>query len=301
MNKLDQFYTNPKITDYLVHVIHKLFILKDYTFIEPSAGTGNFIDSLYKIGVDVENYVKAYDLEPKSNSQIIKADFLNINFSKDNFEKTITIGNPPFGKRGVLALKFLNKSLEHSSIVGMILPMTFNRYSMQKQINKNCQLIHSEELETNSFLVNDREYNIRTIFQIWINQNVKVFRSDIRLKEPLKNKISSLETFIHNNTKQTLKYFNKEKYQWDFAIPRQGYYDYSKKITDEKELKKNVQYLFIKCNNPYLNKYLEKIDFVKLSKKNTLTLGFSNTDLIKELYLVWCQSKLKNINFPIFE
>ncbi|WAM03698.1 hypothetical protein ONA22_01465 [Mycoplasmopsis cynos] len=48
-NKLDQFYTNPKVTDYLVKKIHSMFNLEQYKIFEPLAGTGNFIDSLYKI------------------------------------------------------------------------------------------------------------------------------------------------------------------------------------------------------------------------------------------------------------
>ncbi|MEI2462215.1 hypothetical protein RRG54_02450 [Mycoplasmopsis felis] len=47
-NKLDQFYTNPKVSDYLSKKLNNMFELKRYKIFEPAEGTGNFIDSLYK-------------------------------------------------------------------------------------------------------------------------------------------------------------------------------------------------------------------------------------------------------------
>lgn len=46
--ELDQFYTNPLIADELINVLFELLPnLKDNTtFLEPSAGTGNFIVAL---------------------------------------------------------------------------------------------------------------------------------------------------------------------------------------------------------------------------------------------------------------
>ncbi|MDE5617532.1 MAG: hypothetical protein K2I36_01660 [Ureaplasma sp.] len=67
-NKFDQFYTNPRICEQIVNQLNSLFDLTKFQFIEPAAGTGNFIDALYKIGVDIAK-VKAYDIDPKSNSK----------------------------------------------------------------------------------------------------------------------------------------------------------------------------------------------------------------------------------------
>ena len=49
--------------------------------------------------------------------------------------------------------------------------------------------------------------------------------------------------FLHNNTPSTLKFFQKEKYNWDFAVVRQGFYDYNKKIENTGELFENRQYI----------------------------------------------------------
>ncbi|MCU9937604.1 hypothetical protein NW731_04050 [Mycoplasmopsis felis] len=49
-NKLDQFYTNPKVSDYLIKKLNNMFDLKRYKIFVLAEGTGNFIDSLYKLG-----------------------------------------------------------------------------------------------------------------------------------------------------------------------------------------------------------------------------------------------------------
>lgn len=283
-NSLDKFYTNPFITDYIVDIIkHKFQNFNDKRFIEPSAGSGNFINSLLKIGVKKKN-ILAYDIDPYNNKFIKKKDYLKlkIKYDKNNF----IIGNPPFGKNGKLALEFLNKGLSESDVVVFILPSLFERYSIQKRITKDAKLVYTAPLPNSSFLVNNKEYKVNCILQIWVNNKFKTLWSNKRIQAKPISKIEGIETYIYNNTKQTLKYFNKNKYQWDFAVVRQGYYDYSQKIINEKDLLKKRQYMFIKINNPEYKKIIDKIDFKKLSKSNTIVPGFSTTDFIKEFLLL---------------
>lgn len=222
-----------------------------------------------------------YDINPENDS-IIKQDFYELSLPYD--KKNIVIGNPPFGYKAKIAIDFINKSLKFSDIVIFILPIQFRRYLTQKQISKNAKLIFSSpELKRDSFIYKGNPYHVNCIFQIWTN-NVDKFNSfeNLRLTKPLENTHPDFETWIHNNTKNTLKYFDKNKYEWDFAIVRQGFYDYSEKIIDQKKLKKNRQYVFIKINNPRAQAIFQTIDFKKLSKSNTSVPGFSNTDLVKE-------------------
>jgi len=76
-----------------------------------------------------------------------------------------------------------------------------------------------------------------------IKKNTKLINK--RIKTPPLIKHDDFKTYIHNNTKQTLKYFDKEEYKWDFAVQRQGYYDYSILIEDAKKLIKNENALNI--------------------------------------------------------
>ncbi|AXE60960.1 SAM-dependent methyltransferase [[Mycoplasma] phocae] len=277
-NKLDQFYTNPLICNHLVEVVKKLIPNQlDHEILEPSAGTGNFIDALIDIAKVKRRHIIAYDIEPKADN-IEKKDYLkeNIIFS----DKRFVIGNPPFGYRGKLALEFLNKALSEANYVAMILPNIFQRYSIQKQVNKNAKLIYVETLGDDSFIVNDRKYDVKCVFQIWTIENTS--DSDMRIKEAPAIRHQDFKTFIHNNTENTLKYFDKSKYKWDFAVHRQGYYDYNLKITNPKKLIKNRQYFFVKVINDQAWDIINKIDFKKLSKSNTQVYGFSTTDFVEE-------------------
>ncbi|MDE7221861.1 MAG: hypothetical protein K2N40_01155, partial [Ureaplasma sp.] len=94
--------------------------------------------------------------------------------------QSMVITNPPFGKRCSLAIEFLNKSLEIADIVCMILPMTFTRYSIQSKIQLDAKLIYSISIPENSFLVNNREYSVKCVFQIWTNKNVNLWLSNQR-------------------------------------------------------------------------------------------------------------------------
>lgn len=293
-NEFDMFYTNPKVSDYIVEKIFSFFpSIKSKIFLEPSAGTGNFINSLIKNNIPL-NKIKAYDINPQSKFKIIKKDFMKVNLKNQKF---ITIGNPPFGKRGKTALDFLNKCLNHSYFVIFILPNTFKRFLMQKQVNINCKLLYEENLQPNSFIVNDFEYNVNCVFQVWCNELncknfIKTYLTDKRKKQNFSLQNSIVKTWIYNNTSQTRKYFDKKKYLWDFAVHRQGYYDYSKKIYDCNELFTNRQYFFIKILDKKYEQLIKNIDFTYLSKKNTITPGFSASDFYEEL-----ENKIKFFDF----
>ena len=289
-NNLDQFYTNPLVADELVETIHQLLhSAKNMKFVEPSAGTGNFIDALIKSGVK-RSSIKAFDLEPKAKG-IIQCDYLKkrMRFNKDR----IIIGNPPFGKRGKLAIEFVNKGLKEGTYVAMILPNIFNRYMAQRQINPGAKLIFSYTLAEDSFLVGDKSYGVKCVFQIWTTKTT--FASNKRILQAPQIRHDDSQTWIHNNTKHTQKYFDKEYYGWDIAVHRQGYYNYKQIITDPKELIPNRQYFFIKAKNKKILRLIKKIDFVKLSKTNTQVLGYSTSDFVKEYKKIKENHDSKNI------
>ena len=289
-NNLDQFYTNPKICNYLVKIIKELFpfSFNKFNYIEPSAGCGNFLDALnlHKI-----KNIQAFDISPKTDERIIAQDYLllKLPFNKNN----IVIGNPPFGKRGKLALAFLNKALTEANITCFILPNIFKRYSIQKEVNANAKLIFSMPLPKDSFLVNDKAYDVNCVFMIWVNSSFKTYLPNLRLERNLNNDLRGLKTYIYNNTKSTLKYFDKDKYQWDFAVVRQGYYDYRERITDPTKLVKNRQYMFFKINNQEIAHLINKVDFAKLSQNNTSTPGYSKSDVIDKLIELYQEEKFK--------
>lgn len=282
---LDKFYTNDKTVAKVINFIINLFKknnmdINSYSFLEPCAGGGAFLNGLDQILPNAK-YV-SYDIEPE-DPRITKANFLKLPHHQS--EKVISIGNPPFGYKGDLAANFINICSEWGPIVVFVLPIQFRRYNIQKQVYCNLKLIYSSDnLPKNSFILKGKPYDVNCLFQVWVDKFSGLFDDyeDIRLLEPLPNKHEDFKLFIHNNTMETLKYFDKNKYQWDFAVVRQGFYDYKQRITDPKDLKKHVQYLFVKYINPVSKKVFDKFDFDKLSHVNTSILGFSNTDVVAE-------------------
>ena len=152
----DQFYTDKKTAKYCYQVFQDL-VSNDFTFIEPSAGDGSFLPFLDK-------YI-ALDIEPK-NDNIKKQDFLEWT---PPLGKYCCIGNPPFGLRGHLALKFINHSAKFCDYVAFILPQLFEsdgKGSPRKRV-KGLNLIHSEKINSSFYYPGNKKVKVECIFQIW--------------------------------------------------------------------------------------------------------------------------------------
>lgn len=165
VNILDQYYTNPDIAKLCFDKVINLYQSKFDIYIEPSAGDGSFFNLLPSNRV-------GYDLDPKHH-EVIMQDYLKINCDIFSNKKVITIGNPTFGKNSSLAVKFFNKSAEHSSVIAFILPKTFKKVSIQNKLNVNFRLIKTFDLPKNSFILNNQTYDVPCCFQIWQKSNKK--------------------------------------------------------------------------------------------------------------------------------
>lgn len=130
----------------------------DYRFIEPSAGSGSFLSVL------PENTI-ALDIEPRSDL-VIEADYLNWEPEEGRY---ITFGNPPFGLRGNLALRFIKHSSKFSDFVCFILPQLFEsdgKGSPRKRV-EGLNLITSEVVSSKFNMPDGRETTVNVVFQIW--------------------------------------------------------------------------------------------------------------------------------------
>jgi len=272
--KLDQFYTDDDVAIECLNLLKTEFpegTFDNKIFIEPSAGTGAFIKAAIEVyGEDVN--VLAYDIEPKYNS-IIKANFLEVNLEQK--KEYVTIGNPPFGKRSELAIKFINKAMEYSDIVAFILPLQFNKWLTQKKVDKRFKLIKSHVLKSDSFIFENKKYDVRSVFQIWTR--IDTSHKDLRIKSAPPIKHPDFKMWQYNGTPTSARYFD---YDWDFAVPRQGYKDYSERIMKKEDLKDKTQYIFFKAKDDKVRDKLINIDFEELSKLNTSTPGFGKADVV---------------------
>lgn len=154
---LDQYYTSEEDMNYCVNKTLDILQEHGYTiseFLEPSAGNGVFSDYLATSGLNVI----AIDIEPKSED-IIQADYLtyDIKYKKDR----LIIGNPPFGSKLSLAIKFYNKSVEIGDYISFILPISQlnNTNSMYK-----FNLLYSEDLGELTFSGNRKVHCCLNIY-----------------------------------------------------------------------------------------------------------------------------------------
>ena len=174
----DQFYTKKNISlscykKSLEILKNYQFHLEDYYFIEPSAGCCNFYSLFPKnrrIGIDID---------PKKSKNIIKINYLD--YTPKNKLPYIVIGNPPFGLRGNLALRFINHSYPFADAVCFILPQLFNSdgKGVAKTRVKGYKLAYTESLPLNSFeYPNGKEVNIATVFQVWLKKNTHLIKKE---------------------------------------------------------------------------------------------------------------------------
>ena len=132
----------------------------DYTYIEPSAGNGNFLTILpsdRRIGIDIE---------PK-HDEIIQGDYLD--WQPIENKKYVAFGNPPFGLRGQLALKFINHSSKFADYVCFILPQLFESdgKGVPRKRVEGFNLIHSEKMKNNFESPDGKNIKVECIFQVW--------------------------------------------------------------------------------------------------------------------------------------
>jgi hypothetical protein len=165
---IDKFYTKNDIVNLCMNIFKsKILLNENDLIIEPSAGSGAFINEIKSI---VKNYL-FYDIEPES-PEIIEQDFLSLDISKININTKIhIIGNPPFGRQSSLANKFIKKCCLFSDTISFILPKSFKKESMKKAFSLNFHLLSETDLPENSFTINHKEYNVPCVFQIWIKQD----------------------------------------------------------------------------------------------------------------------------------
>ena len=135
----DKYYTSPELAEYCVKKTKEIIGEENITeYIEPSAGSGVFLDYLDK------PYF-AYDIEPEDD-RIVKQDYLSLEL--DYKKGRCVIGNPPFGDRCNLYRKFYNKSCKIADYIVFISPIKLLNNTRQ---NYKFDLIYSEDLGLNNY------------------------------------------------------------------------------------------------------------------------------------------------------
>jgi len=151
---LDQFYTNSDIAKKCIDTID---VSKYDIVVEPSAGMGAFYNQInhkHKIGVD---------LEPKCDG-VIKNDFLKWNLNEFPTYKVLTIGNPPFGRQGSSAMKFIKHASIFSTTIAFILPRGFKKRSVYDRVPLNFWEVNQMDIPKNSFTYNEKPFDVPCVW-----------------------------------------------------------------------------------------------------------------------------------------
>lgn len=161
----DQFFTPTTTASQCFDVFKELLKdlgleEEDMNYIEPSAGSGSFFNILpddRKIGIDIEP--RCAGLE--------KANFLD--WLPKTKENNVVIGNPPFGLRGNLALRFMNHAATFADFVVFILPQLFESDGKGSPYGrvKGLNLLHSQRVSSDFSYPDGKGVKVNAVFQVW--------------------------------------------------------------------------------------------------------------------------------------
>ena len=130
---LDKYYTEDSLAEYCVNKTFEILGADWERIIEPSAGAGAYLKYL------PENTL-AYDIAPEAKN-IIAADYREVKLPY--IEKSLVIGNPPFGRANKLSVQFVKASMTHSPYASLIQPIS---QLNQNRTMKDTELLYSEDL-----------------------------------------------------------------------------------------------------------------------------------------------------------
>ena len=257
---LDQFYTN---LDIAKQCIDSIDITKYDVVIEPSAGAGAFYNQInhkYKMG---------FDLEPKCDG-VHQQDFLkykhpftphNLSFMESKLNKQpkiLTIGNPPFGRQGSLAQKFIKQASEFSDTIAFILPRGFKKRSVYDRVPLNFWNVNEIDIPKNSFSFNGEPYDVPCV---WI---------EYQKQDKLRTKEKKLTPTTFQFTKQE---------NANVSIRRVGVN--AGKTFPHTEVSTPSHY-FVKVNN--VDEFVSKVNEIKFSDGDTTgPRSIPKNELIKRI------------------
>ena len=271
---LDQYYTKPGAARACWETLLGVLPVRAdrAQFIEPAAGDGAFFDLLpvrRRIGLDVA---------PR-HAGIREQDFLTWERRAGDRSLQVVVGNPPFGNRGDLAVRFLNRAAEIADTVGFIVPVNFRKFAIHRQLHDDLRLIAARALPRNSFrLSSGRDYKVNTEFQVWTRLPSRT--ADLRQLAPAPIAHQDFLIRQYNNTPEALKVFHEP---FDFAVPCQGWQDYSRRERDADRCEKNKQWMLFRAATGKIRRRLLRIDYGELAlRTGTSTPGFRKNDLVRE-------------------
>jgi hypothetical protein len=261
----EQYYTPKELSSKCIAFVNSFFPLEEFDFIvEPSAGDGSFLQEL------PGHKTIAIDIDPKS-SEIIKADFLAwAPTPKYAGAKVLTIGNPPFGARASVALKFIAHAAEFSDVIAFVLPMSFNKYTFQNMVPSMFHLKASFDC-TDIFLTGENTRQVKTVFQIWVKSEAPRTRVTRKMTH---THFKMRHAHLSRTTAEELEVL-RNKYA--FAIAQVG----SNFAPRDPRAITQGSYWFIEPLEPDVRERFSRMSFSHLDGMNVAHKSLSKSDIIE--------------------
>jgi hypothetical protein len=253
----EQFFTNDRLVRKCVSALR----VHEYdTIVEPSAAAGAFLNHLPK------RRTIALDIDPQDD-RVTLGNFLTWTPpSVTHPDRTLVVGNPPYGARGALAVQFVNKACEFADTVAFILPRSFQKYTFQNRVNERFHL-------TSSFLCDDfakdgKPHAVKSVFQVWEKHET------VRRKTVPVNEHSHFE-LRHAHMSRVNNFTRKELHKYDIAIGQVGNFP----VRDPRNVT-NGSYWFVKFNKGCVAGLFHEMNFNFLRDMNTTFPGLSKSDIV---------------------
>lgn len=163
---LEQCYTPPHIAHRVIDAVEQhVPSWRDRRWLEPSGGTGTFLDALAERGVfDVHSV----DVRPL-HLGVREADFLYAPLPVDG--GMITATNPPFGRNNSLSIPFFNRAAEVSDYIAFIVPRSWRKWSVINRLHPSFHLVLDDDLQIDYLDAAGQPLyvrnNLRTCIQLW--------------------------------------------------------------------------------------------------------------------------------------
>ena len=264
---LEPFYTSRPLAQRCVALVEARFPLGTFPLVlEPAAGDGAFLDLLphaTRLGLD---------LHPATTG-ILQADFLHWTPPPphdDANANVLTVGNPPFGQRGSMAIAFLNRACQFSRVVAFILPRSFRKDTFLNRIDRRFHLVHQEDCD--AFRRPDNApVRIKAVFQVWERRDQP---------RPLIERATHHDDFLLRHahlSRVSPDELARLRSEFDFAIPQVG----SVFRPRPAEAVTVGSHWFVKARRPWVHETFGRLDFSFLRGMNLSFTSLSKKDIIQ--------------------
>ena len=258
----EAYFTSDSLANRCVDLLRTFEQLERFSYIlEPSAGAGAFLRALPGL------LIHAIDIEPRA-AGIERRDFFR--FKPPLFKPNLlVIGNPPFGHRGALAMRFMDQSMEFASTVAFILPRSFKKYTFLNRVNRAFHL--AAQIDCSDFVTPDgTPLEVRCVFQVWQR------RLGLRPLVELPSKHPHFEMRHFHLSRTSPESFASALMNYDFAIAQAGANFIPKDIRGLTA----GSHWFIKALAPGVLDVFKRLDFSFLDGLNTAHKSLSKRDII---------------------